>query len=232
MTTGPDGSFRVDGLAAGEYAASVDAPGLELREAATVAVGAVGSPGSPARASRLDLVLAPAPVTERVVVSATRGEATLSSLGVAADVLDRQRIDDRAAPSLLPLLQEVPGVATARAGQTGLQASVFVRGGESRYARVLVDGVPVNQPGGAFDFGTAVPFELERVEVVRGAASSLYGTDALAGVISLQTRRARAGREPVAAGRGRGGLRRLAALPRRDVGRARPPSTGTRACSG
>lgn len=205
VTTGPDGSFRVDGLAAGEYAASVDAPGLELREVATVAVGAVGSPGSPARASRLDLVLAPSPVTERVVVSATRGEATLSSLGVAADVLDRQRIDDRAAPSLLPLLQEVPGVATARAGQAGLQASVFVRGGESRYARVLVDGVPVNQPGGAFDFGTAVPFELERVEVVRGAASSLYGTDALAGVISVQTRRARAGESPSLRAEGEGG---------------------------
>jgi len=56
---------------------------------------------------------------------------------IAADVLDRQRIDDRAAPSLLPLLQEMPGVATARTGQTGLQGSVFIRGGESRYARVL-----------------------------------------------------------------------------------------------
>ena len=146
--------------------------------------------------SRLDLVLAPAPVSERVVVSATRGEATLSSLGVSADVLDRQRIDDRAAPSLLPLLQEVPGVATARTGQTGLQGSVFIRGGESRYACVLVDGVAVNQPGGSFDFGTVLPFELERVEVVRGAASSLYGNDALAGVVSLQTRRARPGESP------------------------------------
>ncbi|HSD27265.1 MAG TPA: TonB-dependent receptor, partial [Vicinamibacteria bacterium] len=142
---------------------------------------------------------------ERVVVSATRGEATLSSIGIAAEVLDRERIDDRAAPSLLPLLQEVPGVSTARAGQTGLQASVFIRGGESRYARVLVDGVPVNQPGGAFDFGTALPFELERVEVVRGAASSLYGTDALAGVVSLQTRRARPGEAPSLRGEAEGG---------------------------
>ena len=71
-----------------------------------------------------------------------------------------------------------------------VQASAFVRGGESRYARVLIDGVPVNQPGGAYDFGTVLPFELERVEVVRGAASSLYGSDALAGVVSLTTRRA------------------------------------------
>ena len=68
---------------------------------------------------------------------------------------------------------------------------MFVRGGESRFARVLIDGVAVNQPGGAYDFGSALPFELERVEVVRGAASSLYGGDALAGVVSLETRRAR-----------------------------------------
>ncbi len=197
VITGPDGAFRAGGLAAGEYTASVDAPGLALRTPATVTVGA--------GESRLDLVLAPAPVSERVVVSATRGEATLSSLGMAADVLDREHLDDRAAPSLLPLLQEVPGVATARTGQTGLQASVFIRGGESRYARVLVDGVPVNQPGGAFDFGTALPFELERVEVVRGAASSLYGTDALAGVISLQTRRARPGDGPSLRVEGEGG---------------------------
>jgi outer membrane cobalamin receptor len=197
VTTGPDGTFQAGGLAAGVYVASVDAPGLDLRPPASVAVGA--------GATRLDVVLAPAPVSERVVVSATRGEATLSTLGFAADVLDRERIDDHAATSLLPLLQEVPGVSTARAGQTGLQASVFIRGGESRYARVLVDGVPVNQPGGAFDFGIALPFELERIEIVRGAASSLYGTDALAGVVSLKTRRARPGESPSLRVEGEGG---------------------------
>jgi outer membrane cobalamin receptor len=185
VTTGPDGRYAATGLADGTYTASVDAPGLELREPKTARVDS--------GRSRLDLVLAPAPVAERLVVSATRGEATLSSIGVTADVLDRAAIEDRAAPTLLPLLQDVPGVATSRAGQTGGQGSVFIRGGEARYARVLVDGVPVNQPGGAFDFGTALPFELERVEVVRGAASSLYGTDALAGVVSFETRRARPG---------------------------------------
>jgi vitamin B12 transporter len=188
LTTRPDGSYAAAALPAGPYAVSIDVPGLEIRGPHTARVES--------GATRLDLVLAPAPVAERVVVSATRGEATLSSIGVTADVLDREAIEDRAAPTLLPLLQDIPGVATARAGQTGEQASVFIRGGESRYARVLVDGVPVNQPGGAFDFGTALPFELERVEVVRGAASSLYGTDALAGVVSLQTRRARPGEAP------------------------------------
>jgi vitamin B12 transporter len=182
VLTGPDGGYRADELPAGDYRAVVDAPGLAIAGPARVTVEGIEV--------RLDLVLSPAPVAERVVVSATRGEATLSSLGVATSVLDRERIDERAAPSLLPLLQEVPGVATARAGAVGLQASAFVRGGEARFARVLIDGVPVNQPGGAFDFGTAVPLELERVEVVRGAASSLYGSDALAGVVSLETRRA------------------------------------------
>ena len=197
VTTGPDGSFRVTALAAGSYSLIVDAPGLELREARR-------SRSARPRPSQ-DLVLRPAPVAERVVVSATRGEATLSTLGVSASVLERDEIDERAAPSLLPLLQDVPGVATARSGQTGQQGSVFIRGGESRYARVMIDGVPVNQPGGAYDFGTALPFELERVEVVRGAASSLYGTDALAGVVSLQTRRAAAGDAPSLRAEGEGG---------------------------
>ena len=83
----------------------------------------------------------------------------------------------------------MPGLTTARTGGVGSQGSLFVRGGESRFARVFVDGVPVNQPGGTYDFGSAVPLEYERVEVVRGAASSLYGTDALAGVVHFVSRR-------------------------------------------
>jgi len=197
VTTGPDGWYRAAALPAGAYSLRVDAPGLALRGTATVTVGA--------SEARHDLVLSPAPVAERVVVSATRGEATLSTLGTSATVLEREAIDDRAAASLLPLLQDVAGVATARSGQTGQQGSVFIRGGESRYARVMIDGVPVNQPGGAYDFGTALPFELERIEIVRGAASSLYGTDALAGVVSLQTRRAAAGDAPTLRAEGEGG---------------------------
>jgi len=198
VTTGPEGAFRAGGLGAGDYTATVDTPGLEPHGDARVRVTAGAE-------APLDVVLVAAPVRERVVVSATRGEATLSTLGVATDVLDRERVDERAAPSLLTLLEEVPGVAVARTGGTGLQASAFIRGGESRYARVLVDGVAVNQPGGAYDFGTALPFELERVEVVRGAASSLYGSDALAGVVSLETRRARIGETPSLRAEGEGG---------------------------
>jgi outer membrane receptor protein involved in Fe transport len=188
VTTGPEGVFRVDGLAPGEYAISVDAPGFVLEGQASVTVGRQAPP--------LALVLSPAPVREHVTVAAARGEAVQSNLGFSTTVLDRERIEERAAPTLLPLLQEVPGAVTSRTGGVGAQASVFLRGGESRYAAVLIDGVPVNQPGGAYDWGIPLPLELEQVEVVRGAASSLYANDALAGVIQLTTRRAGNGEVP------------------------------------
>lgn len=182
LLSGPDGRYRIAGLPAGEYVVQVTAPGFALAEPARVAVGEAEA--------RLDLLLAPAPIREQVIVTAARGETPLSSIGVAASVLSREQIEEREPSCLLDLLQDLPGTASARAGGLGPQASLFVRGGDSRYARVLVDGVPVNQPGGAFDFGSAWPLELAGVEVVRGASSSLYGTDALAGVVQLLTRRA------------------------------------------
>jgi outer membrane cobalamin receptor len=188
LLTGPEGRFRATGLAPGEYSLDVDAPGFLLSPEPRVSIDS--------GEARVDLVLSPAPVREDVVVTATRGEAAASTLGVSVTSLDRERIEEREAPSSLTLLEEVPSVATARAGGWGSQASAFVRGGESRYARILVDGVAVNQPGGLFDFGSALPLELERVEVVRGATSSLYGSDALAGVIQIVTRRAEIGEAP------------------------------------
>jgi len=92
-----------------------------------------------------------------------------------------------------------------------------------------VDGVAVNQPGGLFDFGTALPLELERVEVVRGATSSLYGSDALAGAIQIVTRRAGIGEAPglrAEADAGSFGWKRGELGPRA----APPPSTGASAC--
>ena len=180
VVTGPEGRYRIAGLAPGEYRVRVEAPGFVLSPEPRRAVAAAEE--------SLDLVLAPAPVREQVLVAATRAEAALSSLGVTASVLDRERIAERRSPDVIHMLQEVTGVVVARAGGLGLQSSLFLRGGSSNAARILIDGVPVNEPGGAFDFGALLPLELEQVEVVRGAASSLYGTDALAGVVHLVTR--------------------------------------------
>ena len=111
-------------------------------------------------------------------------------------MLDGGRIAEQEPTDLLHVLQQVPGVSVARAGGVGVQGSVFLRGGASNFARVLIDGVPANEPGGAFDFGALAVLEVERIEVVRGATSSLYGTDALGGVLHLVTRRAPVGGAP------------------------------------
>ena len=188
IVSGPGGRFRAEGLPPGDYVVGVEAPGLVVAGPGRVTVG-------DAEAS-FDVVLSPAPVRERVVVAATRSEAATSGLGVSSDVLEGEAIAAREPSDLLHVLQEVPGVAVARTGGVGVQGSVFVRGGVSNFARVLVDGVPANEPGGAFDFGALAVLEVGRIEIVRGAASSLYGTDALAGVLHLVTRRAAPGEAP------------------------------------
>jgi vitamin B12 transporter len=91
--------------------------------------------------------------------------------------------------TLADALRAVPSAAVAQAGAPGAVTSLFLRGGESDHVRVLVDGVPVNHPGGAVDLA-ALPLEhIERIEVVRGPASVLYGSDAVAGVVQVLTRR-------------------------------------------
>jgi len=188
IVTGPQGRYRVEGLAPGEYSLRLDTPGVELEGAGSFSLLA----GEQVR----DVVVTPAPIRERVVVSATRHEALTSDIGVSVSALDADEIEARQAPALLDLIHELPGVSVARTGAYGNQGSVFIRGGNSNAARVMVDGVAVNEPGGGFDFGGALPFELERVEIVRGATSSLYGTDALAGVIQVITRRGHPGERP------------------------------------
>ncbi len=198
LITGPEGRLSTGDLAPGEYRLALENPGLVLASEASVRVEARS-------VARLVLTAGPRPVREQILVSATRGEAALSTLGASATVLDRERLEERRAPTLLDALQETPGLATARSGGLGLQASAFVRGGESRFARVMIDGVSLNEPGGGFNFGTLLPLELEQVEIVRGAASSLYGTDALAGVIQLTSRRAAPGEAPDVHGEIEGG---------------------------
>ena len=185
VVTGPGGRYRVSGLEPGRYRLAPRSRSFELV--------APRDDGARASAGRLDLVLAPNALEERIVVTATRGEALASTSGISTSVLDEPAILDRGAASLLDLVGGLPGLTTARTGGVGSQGSIFVRGGESDFVRVLVDGVPINEPGGAYDFGSTLPLELERIELVRGAASALYGTDALAGVLHLVTRRGERG---------------------------------------
>jgi vitamin B12 transporter len=139
----------------------------------------------------------------RVVITATRVDTPTGAGVSATTVIDRAFIDRSGIRDVAELLRIVPGVSIARSGGPGAQSSVFLRGGENDYVRVLVDGVPVNDPGGAVDLAWLSVDDVERIEVVRGPASVLYGTDAMTGVVQLFTRRGATRRldAEVAAGR-------------------------------
>jgi vitamin B12 transporter len=85
-------------------------------------------------------------------------------------------------------LRLVPGAQVVSSGPEGSQTSLFLRGGNSNYVRVLVDGVPVNDAGGAFDWASLTVSNIDRIEVVQGPASVLYGSDAVTGVVQIFTK--------------------------------------------
>ncbi len=80
-----------------------------------------------------------------------------------------------------------PALSSTPADVAASQASLFVRGGESSYNKVLIDGVPVNDPGGFYDFGVTPMNGIDRMEVVRGPESTIYGTDAMTSVVQMWT---------------------------------------------
>jgi vitamin B12 transporter len=143
-----------------------------------------------ARNNDIKLSLAVAPLQEAVVVTATRGEAPAGQLAASVTVFERDDIERRQTPLVADLLRHAPGVTVMHTGAYGTQTSLFVRGGESNYNKVLLDGIPLNEPGGVFYFNNLTSEHLERVELVRGSHSALFGSDAMASVVQMFTRRA------------------------------------------
>ena len=125
-----------------------------------------------------------------VVVTATRLSRSLAGVPAAVTVLRGADLREQGIHTVFEALRDVPGAAVVQTGSFGGQTSLFIRGGQSNYVKVLVDGVPVNQPGGSFDFANLTTDNIERIEVVRGPASVLYGSDAVTGVVQIFTRRA------------------------------------------
>ena len=126
---------------------------------------------------------------EAIVVTATPVPLPAGALGNHVSVLEGDLLRARGVTRVADALQLATGLSVARNGSFGSQAAVFVRGGESDYVLVLLDGVPVNQPGGAVDLAGLTIENVERIEIVRGPASGLYGSDAAAGVVQIITRR-------------------------------------------
>lgn len=137
-----------------------------------------------------------------VVVTATPVPIERSALGASVTILHGDDLRRRGVLRVADALRGVPGVVVARNGSFGAVTSVFFRGAESDHLQVLVDGVQVNQPGGAFDFASLTVDDIERIEVVRGPGSALYGSDAVAGVVQVITRRGGGAPEATATVRG------------------------------
>ena len=128
-------------------------------------------------------------VLEGVVISATKAPVPSSALTQSVTVISGEELRARGVTSVAEALRGVPGVAVAATGSYGALASVFVRGGESRYTKFLVDGVPVNAVGGLFDAAHLGTANVERIEVVRGSSSVVHGADAVSGVVQIFTKR-------------------------------------------
>ncbi len=137
----------------------------------------------------LDLRLELEPLSSKVIVTAQAEPIEISTSPAPATIFTRQDIDQHQAVALADLLLFAPGVSLGRSGAEGGQTSVFLGGGNSSYTKVLVDGTPVNEPGNAVDFSNFTLDNIDKIEIVRGAESALYGTDAVAGVIQVISHR-------------------------------------------
>jgi vitamin B12 transporter len=177
LTTTGDGFVIFAGLANDAYKAIILAPGFAEQSL----------PFTVPQTEPLVVQLKLATTPQTVVVSATATPNTVNQTAVSLDFLSSDQITLLNPPAAAEALSYIPGAIVNTAGRVGSQASLFVRGGESSYNKVLVDGVPVNDPGGFYDFGVTPMNNVERLEVVRGPESTIYGTDAMTSVVQLWT---------------------------------------------
>jgi len=126
---------------------------------------------------------------EEIIVAANRLEQPLSSVLVAATIINKEAIRQSQAQNLAGLLAGVPGMQFSPSGGQGAQTSLFMRGTESDHTLILVDGVQMTTnsgPAGRLEF---IPLDqIERIEIVRGPRSSVYGSEAIGGVINIITK--------------------------------------------
>jgi vitamin B12 transporter len=181
-TSGARGDFVFDGLPEGRYQVDASAPGFQAQRSDVVFVGAGAR-------TTVQVGLRVGTLEQHVVVTAAAGEVPQSQVGASVSVLDTALLEALGNTELLEPLRTVPGVEVVQTGARGGTTSVFVRGGASNFNKVLIDGVPANDIGGAFDFSDLLTAGVERVEVLRGSNSVRYGSDALTGVLSITTRR-------------------------------------------
>jgi len=133
----------------------------------------------------LDLRLEIERVSEHVVVTANAQPLEVDRTPAPVDLIGLQEIQQRQAVSLPDLLATQSGISLARTGPIGGLTTIFVDGGNSSFTKILIDGTPVNLPGGDMNFSNLTLDNVDKVELVHGAESALYGSDAMSGVIQI-----------------------------------------------
>ena len=179
-TTNARGEFKVMAPDSGRYELRVALDGFRADPMALEGSAAALDAGA--------LSLAVSALSETLVVSASQVEIPLSQASSAVSVITGTELRDRQVTAVADALRQVPGVTVARSGSAGALTSVFPRGGESDYTLVYVDGVQVNGFGGGFDFAHLSTANIDRIEVVRGPQSALYGSNAIGGVVRIVSR--------------------------------------------
>jgi vitamin B12 transporter len=148
--------------------------------------------------SRLPVAEPQEPTLPPVFVTSTRTETPLQQVTTSASVITAKDIQDQQAETVLEALRNVPGLDVVQSGSRGAATSVFIRGSESDHVLVLIDGVEVNSTTlGAFNFAHLTTDNVERIEILRGAGGTLYGSQAIGGVINIITKK---GQGPLEAG--------------------------------
>src|SRR5918993_3321620 len=177
--TDGEGKFTVANLEPGRYTVIATAPGL-VSDAQSLDF--TGTPVT------LDIVLHLSALNETLVVSAAQIDQPLSRTPDSVTVIQGHEIEAKQQFTLSSALRSVPGLTLQQNGGPGTVTSLFSRGGESDYTLVLVDGVRQNSFGGGLDLSQVPLQDVERIEVLRGSQSALYGADAIGGVIQIITR--------------------------------------------
>ena len=180
-TTATDGQgkYQFGPIPAGHYHVRATAATFAPQESSSFYVGA--------GTAQIDLSLNIGTISQEVVVSATGTEVPESQVGASISVISRDRFQEKL--DLFDPLRQSPGAQIEQSGQHGNNASLFLRGGNSNATKVLLDGIAINDIGGTFNFGDLATTGIEQAELMRGPNSVLYGSDALAGVVNVTTRR-------------------------------------------
>jgi len=176
------GQFAFDRLAEGRYRIQVTSDGFQARTTSPVFLAAGAS-------TTLEVSLPLGPLETAVTVTAAANAVLPSQIGAAVTVLDARTLDAIGKPDVLEALRLVPGSSLVQTGARGGTTSIFIRGGNSNFNKLIIDGIAANDIGGGIDLSQFSMAGVERVEVLREANSVIAGTDALAGVISVTSRR-------------------------------------------